>query len=92
MRRPIILIAISGHSNDSLFSGDVGMHYSRGRKRDARERGAKGSEEREEQEKERGKRAGRSHRMVYHATPRCADVGCRGLNARRAWDEEKENY
>lgn len=35
-------------------------------------------------EKERGERAGRSYRMVYHATPRCADVGRRGLNARKS--------
>lgn len=35
-------------------------------------------------EKERGKRAGRSYRMVYHATPRCADVGRRGLNVRES--------
>ena len=50
-----------------------------------RKRGAEreGSEERA-RERERGKRAGRSYRMVYHATPRCADVGRRGLNARES--------
>lgn len=55
--------------------------------------GGKGTPENEEsrgrvrrrgREKERGKRAGRSYRMVYHATPRCADVGRRGLNARES--------
>lgn len=68
---------IDRHSNDSLSSNDVGMHYSPGRKRDVGERGIM----REESEQERGERGGRSYRMVYHATPRCADVGRRGLNA-----------
>lgn len=47
-------------------------------------RGMPESEESSGRVRRRGKRAGRSYRMVYHATPRCADVGRRGLNARES--------
>lgn len=88
----------SRHSNDSLFSGDVGMHYSCGRKRDARERGAKreGSEERViEREREEGRQVV-PHGVPRHPTmrgcgpPRVEREGERGM--KRRWDEEKGSY